>query len=453
VSGPDAPSDAAGTSGTIAITDSAPVGVTPGDYLLTATVTSSAATRVTFAQRVDGSTAWDRVGEFDLAGPSTPASFTMIVRLTSPADALRATATGSISSAALTLTPVAPDTVHFLVRGTQVVDPANAAASWHGVNSGQFCCAASDAPDAAATKLRYLDDIRNQTRASVVRVPISEFYWLPFFTASYDPAYRQQVIDYVDHVTSLGMVAIVDLHFCGQDDPAFTWSNDGAVKQDWLVMPDAPSLDFWRDAAGVASWKNNPLVVFELYNEPKINDAALWRDGGMVSAPRRGGGTATWLAPGHQQLHDVIRAEGALNPILVEGTGWGGDLVAPLAHPLDGWNIIYVAHAYQSAAESQNAPGTYPAHLDTAVAPAHVAPYSEAILLDEFGSPLRPNGLGLLDHGTDYERSVIGWADQHGLGWQAWGWYLDSWDGFGLLTSFDPLGFNAKGQVVVDSMP
>ena len=47
-----------------------------------------------------------------------------------------------------------------------------------------------------------------------------------------------------------------------------------------------------------------------------------WRDGGRLTA-----GGMTWTAPGMQTLYDTVRAAGANNVVLVDGTGWAANLL------------------------------------------------------------------------------------------------------------------------------
>src|SRR5437588_122349 len=86
---------------------------------------------------------------------------------------------------------------------------------------------------------------------------------------------------YVDLLSKSGLYSILDLH----------WNAPGATKatgqQAMADRDHAPT--FWSQVASV--FKDNPMVIFEPYNEPHPDNSAFnstaawtcWRDGGTCS--------------------------------------------------------------------------------------------------------------------------------------------------------------------------
>ena len=96
---------------------------------------------------------------------------------------------------------------------------------------------------------------------NAVRVPLNEDCWLGIngVNATYGGTnYRNAVAGYVARLHAAGLVAVLDLH----------WNAPGgALATGQQVMADADhSPSFW---SSVGAWfKNDPAVVFDLYNEP-----------------------------------------------------------------------------------------------------------------------------------------------------------------------------------------
>ncbi len=99
-------------------------------------------------------------------------------------------------------------------------------------------------------------------KINTVRLPLNQDCWLGEddmpaggLTTS---GYRQSVIEFVEALNAVGIVAIVDLH----------WSEPGRRRLRWpsTVMPDDRSATFWNSVA--ASFKTHPSVMFDLFNEP-----------------------------------------------------------------------------------------------------------------------------------------------------------------------------------------
>ncbi len=111
------------------------------------------------------------------------------------------------------------------------------------------------------------------------------------------------------------------------------------------IMPDSHSLDFWTFVAN--RYKSNPLVMFDLFNEPRLSASDLggkdalwniWQNGGTVTGTTDGS-NGTYV--GMQTVVNTVRATGATNIVIAEGTGGDHDLSGLATHALTGPNIAY----------------------------------------------------------------------------------------------------------------
>ncbi len=177
---------------------------------------------------------------------------------------------------------------------------------------------------------------------NAVRLPLNESSWLgdpcvdpgTGVQRNPDPGgnYRATVRRSVADAVAAGLYVILDLH----------WSAPGkfcATGQSQMADQDN-SLRFWASVAGV--FKDNPAVIFELFNEPfglnrypvASSDWAALRDGGLydhfVHQDSVSGALASmpliWQAAGMQTMLDAVRATGATNVVLAGTMGWNGDL-------------------------------------------------------------------------------------------------------------------------------
>jgi endoglucanase len=222
---------------------------------------------------------------------------------------------------------------------------------------------------------------------------------------------------------------------------------------------------FWDSVA--RRYGSNPLVAFDLFNEPQYlapydsTDGAgtktysigyraqIWHDGGLVRSHLPG--NPPYLAAGMQQLYDAVRATGATNLVFVSGTRpqpdgigslspGGYDLRVAANDPLTGTNIVYASHPYYGPNCT-----TTPSDLGTAaMAVASTAP----TMFTEFGTACS-NGL----LGAQYIQNVISYANSHGIGYVAYQWesyYATS--SYGLYASNSGYSPSIIGQPVHDDL-
>ncbi len=256
-------------------------------------------------------------------------------------------------------------------------------------------------------------------RANVVRVPLNEDCWLgingvnPAFGGV---AYRAAIAAEVSAIHAAGLVAILDLH----------WTSPGGyAAYNQQSMADADhSVTFWSQVA--AAYRDDPAVVFDLFNEPffyYIADGSdqwtCWLRGCQQNAvltagqPTAGGGTApyqvsySWRSAGMQQLVDAVRAAGARQPIIVNGVDWANDLSGFLTHrPVDPQGQLVAGwHSYPGQ------PCSPQSCWDQVIAPiAGQLP----VLVGETGD----SAAGA----PSYLPGFLPWADSHHVSYLAWTW-------------------------------
>jgi hypothetical protein len=235
--------------------------------------------------------------------------------------------------------------------------------------------------------------------ANTVRVPLNEDLWLAT-SCAYSPAYAAEVSQVVNWITTLGMVAVVELGFNNPADigTAPGGSCPGAGPQ---IMADPASVTFWSQVATL--FASNPLVAFDLYNEPHDISDQVWLNGGTVNG---------FPATGMQQMYDAVRSAGASNLVVASGNKWAN---TPPSTPITGSTIAYAAHVYTCPdAAPPNCSSTTP--YDPSTILDNWVQFSSAmpVMVSEFGWANESDGT--------YNAAVVGFARSHGWGWLAFAW-------------------------------
>jgi endoglucanase len=258
--------------------------------------------------------------------------------------------------------------------------------------------------------------------ANIVRVPLGEQFWMPS-NCNYVSSYPATVDKVVQWITSLGMVALLDLHYNTVGNGLLTSLLGGCQAGAQHNMADAvDSPEFWSEVA--ARYANNPLVAFDLYNEPNDISDAVWLNGGTTTdaVPPY----VTYQAAGMQQLYDAVRNAGASNLVFISGNNWANTVPSKL---VAGTNIVYAVHAY-----------TCPVAAPPAC--ANSDPYDPSQILDNWVSTSRSVPVAVTEFGWPspyngaYNTSVVTFAQDHGWSWVAFSWQTnadDVWDLASLL--------------------
>ena len=300
----------------------------------------------------------------------------------------------SVTQTTGTPAPIVPP---LSTSGTAVLDGQGRSVQLHGVQLGGMKSMSWTPDTVSATEI----DAAHRWGANFARLPVAEN---PFVSTdcSYDPNYVSTIDRIVNDVTSRGMVLLLDLHTnavtkCG------IWDQQ-------QKMPDSEAVAFWQAAA--SRYKNNPLVAFDLYNEPHDVTDSQWRNGGTITSSG-----VTYQAAGMQKLYDTVRATGAHNLVFASGRGWAS--VYPATAPLTGTNnLVWGVHAYTCPTLTPANGGTCQSGPAGVEDPSGildsfaVVGTSQPVMVTEFGWPDPTDG--------DYISNVTAYVTAHRwVGWNA----------------------------------
>jgi endoglucanase len=229
---------------------------------------------------------------------------------------------------------------------------------------------------------------------NVVRIALNQDFWIAA-SPLFDPNYAALVDTAVAWAETEGIDVILDLHWsdAGVLGGCVSTPTTGCQQQ----MPDVNSITFWSEVA--ARYQDDGRVLFELYNEPHDVPWSVWKSGGAASDG--------FQAVGMQQLYDAVRATGAENLVLIGGLDWAYDLSGVPANRIDGHNIVYATHPY-------NTGGRRPNNWDASWG---FLTKTDPVIVTEFGN------LDDATCATDYSAELIAYADAHAVSWTAWAWF------------------------------
>jgi hypothetical protein len=281
--------------------------------------------------------------------------------------------------------------------GAMVLDASGRRVQLHGVQLGGMKSMNWNANTVTTAEV----DAAHRWGANFARLPVAENPMVPN-DCSYDASYVSTVDRIVNDVTSRGMVLLLDLH-----TNAVTDCGDWGQQQN---LPDSKAVTFWQTVAN--RYKSNPLVAFDLYNEPHDVTDAVWRNGGTVTS-----GGVTYAAVGMQKLYDTVRATGAKNLVFASGRGWAS--VYPATAPLTGTtNLVWGVHAYTCPIATPANGGSCQSGPAGVMDPTGIldnfasVETTQPVMVTEFGWPDPAVG--------DYITSVDAYTRAHGwLGWNA----------------------------------
>jgi hypothetical protein len=214
----------------------------------------------------------------------------------------------------------------FLLRGAQIESPFNMIKGWE---SGKR-------PTTTLTPATF--NAMASWRMNALRLPLSNWIY-----AKYPTEYMSQLDQVVRDANAAGVYVVLDLH----DNPK---GGSPYPSQD-SILPKTEDAAFWKIIA--AHFKTNPMVMYDLYNEPAEPNWDTWLRGGGKTSD---GATIV----GMQDVVDAIRSTGAQQVIVVEpgsagGKGnkandptEGGWSNFPIDHAIKDPNIMYSLHVYQN---------------------------------------------------------------------------------------------------------
>jgi endoglucanase len=323
------------------------------------------------------------------------------------------------------------------VQGAQILDKNNRPYLFRGLDrpSLEWSCSG----DIVETDYQTMAEVWH---ANVVRLPLNQDCWIQDANnQAYDPSYSAVVDEQVMWAKKYNMDVILDLHWSDRGDYTVGYNcvqtANSNCQQD---MADAHSVLFWQQVA--ARYKNEPQVLFELYNEPKIGGYSpttanwdTWLNGGTSSG---------FAVHGMQELYTAVRSAGANNLVIVGGLSWSFDLSGVSSHAVTGTNILYNTHVYQ-----QNPENTWSAKFGSLAA-------MYPVIATEFGDHSGSCSTGVVTDFTNYAKgNAVGGSNAPGnkLSWTAWAFYVPQTPcTFPALVNNDWVTPNAMGQVVQSAL-
>ncbi|MGK2933274.1 MAG: glycoside hydrolase family 5 protein, partial [Solirubrobacterales bacterium] len=255
---------------------------------------------------------------------------------------------------------------------------------------------------------------------NTVRIPLNQDCWLGddgqpandlFPPISTPTGYRDAVSDFVAVLTEAGLVVILDLHWTGQN---------GTVAEGLRPMADNRSDDFWTSTAD--RFKTNDAVIFDLFNEPHsrwdpaahdwafLQTWSCWRSGGCrapdqadTDFPITG---ESYTTVGMGSLLAAVRGTGANNPVILSGLDYANDLSE--------WSERAPADD-QLIAGFHNYPGQECSYAACWTGEIATVAAEHPVITAEFGQR---------NCQTDHLERYMDWADQRGIGYLAWAWWV-----------------------------
>jgi hypothetical protein len=353
---------------------------------------------------------------------------------TAPADQLLDRGVPTVSAAA-----------HPMVEGNRLVD-ATTGERWvpRGVNYPSFAYACAQGWGFSEDQANGVP--RGATASAIaswgantVRLPLNQDCWNATNGVSAEYAgepYIAAVTDAVQQLNTAGLVVVLDLHSRRVPDQEREPNADPSGQR---AMPDAESLVFFSSVAG--TFAGSRSVMFDAFNEPysRRDDAGglvfdldwdCWRDGGCRAPVEndytRGLSGRTYEVAGMAQVVQAIRTAGAPQPILVAGLDYANDLRRWLDYAPDDAGLVAAFHSY----EGQRC-------ADTRCWNDEIGPIAERVpvVVGEFGA-----ATGSADRNAAYLTSLMNWADDTGVGYLIWAWWVlddPSPDAYALLSDVD----------------
>jgi len=260
--------------------------------------------------------------------------------------------------------------------------------------------------------------------ANLIRLPLSQDRWFGKAPEQKDDgvAYRALVRQLVELCSTNNAYIILDLHW----SDAGEWGKNIGQHN----LPDTNSIAFWKDIAQV--YKDDPAVLFDLYNEPAHITWDQWFKGGTMTETNKQTNnvkiTLTYESVGMPALVDAIRSTGAKNVIVAGGISFAyevdGILEGRQLSDPTGNGVIYAVHPYPHDYDKRGRE-----KIDKWTARIEIFNQKLPIIVTEFGSIERmwpfPKSWNYNDE--KWNREMIDVLEAHHWNWTAWDFHTTAW--------------------------
>jgi hypothetical protein len=319
---------------------------------------------------------------------------------------------GSATPTAVTTLPTAaPITGLLHVEGTQIIDASGHPVLLHGAQiESPFNYIKNWGNNKKINTVlnqSVFDAMVKEWKMNVLRLPISNWIY-----AKYPTDYLAKLDQVVQEANTAGLYIVLDLHDNGKAGSPYP--KEG-------TLPKVENVGFWKIIA--AHYKENPKILYDLYNEPQEPDWQTWLHGGG----QIGGATSV----GFQDLVDAVRSTGARQIIVLEpgsaGKGKNNGIGnSALVAEEGGWstlgairindnNVIYSLHEYQGIAAT-------PEQQDAKWGPIlnhYPLYYGEWAFLPNSYTPAQCKGVSH-DAAPQDVSTFLNYAQSRNASWSAW---------------------------------
>jgi hypothetical protein len=162
------------------------------------------------------------------------------------------------------------------------------------------------------------DVMVNNWHMNTVRIATSDYIWQKWPYGG-PTAYIQTLQSIVAQANQAGLYVVLSMH----EELSSGLPPSQKEPSGW-TMPTPLAVNYWQAVA--SAFKHNPMVMFDLYNEPHVNNKAatsmtesdwtFWIKGGTITYTTPGGIIKTYTVVGMQTLVNAIRSQEA-NQIVI----------------------------------------------------------------------------------------------------------------------------------------
>jgi hypothetical protein len=259
--------------------------------------------------------------------------------------------------------------------------------------------------------------VASETVVPVVRIPMTASTWLGVETKAskanmdkypkFNLQYQDLFADFVSNYSAYGIVTILDLH----------WTDDDTNNAPMAGKGSTNCVDFWDSVA--AKFGDNPMVFYELYNEPHRVTEDVWANGDAT----------------HSGMLDMLAAvlKHTQSPVIVAGYGsyaYDADSLVSLDKTLvkqNEKNVIWNFHPYMGpnqAGDDKKCPAGFESRVQQLINAT-----DKPIILTEFGQGCNPTeGAAEKCPGTyegkamGYDETILTIAEKYSVSWLPWAW-------------------------------
>jgi len=263
----------------------------------------------------------------------------------------------------------------------------------------------------------YLRAIASDTVVPVVRIPMTASTWLGIETNAskanmgkypkLNLQYQDLIADFVKEYSTYGIVTILDLH----------WTDDDTDNAAMAGKGNTNCVDFWDSVA--SKFGDNPMVFYELYNEPHRVTQEQWANGDATTS-----GMLEMLAAVRKHTQSPVIIAG------YAGFAYDADSLISLDATLvkqNEKNAIWNLHPYMGpnqAGDDKKCPAGFESRVQQLINGT-----DKPIIITEFGQGCQPTEGGAESCPGTYDGKTMGYdetiltiAQKYSVSWLPWAW-------------------------------